>query len=321
MPRCLSILVICTGFLMTAYSQGVQFASSKATQLTPAELSSLLTAGKTTELEKVSAIFHWITGNIDYRSSFPVRKGSRKEASVEDDTSTVLKPLNERVSEIVLRNRMAVCDGYARLFKTLCDYAGIRAVIVTGFVRNQGRGGPRFQSNHSWNAVMIDGQWKLLDATWATGYVAQGQFVRHFDPDYFLTDPRDMIYTHYPENPRWTLLQDHRAPSEFSLQPLKYFAAHKFYLKEISPAAGKIEIRKGGSVDIEFETSEAKKDLLVSSDPFLELSPLFARERKATVTGNKVRATYFAESHEPEWIYVVLNGEIIMRYQLFYKGK
>ena len=85
----------------------------------PEILSALLVAGCSTDLEKVRAIFRWIAYNISYKIRETAR-GDRYAASEEIDTGA-LKPLNERVSESVLQRGSAICDGYSRLFKTLCE--------------------------------------------------------------------------------------------------------------------------------------------------------------------------------------------------------
>lgn len=59
----------------------------------------------------------------------------------------------------------AVCEGYAKAFKILCDRAGIPSVIVAGHgvTRMTGPEG----ENHMWNYVrMEDGQWYAVDVTW-----------------------------------------------------------------------------------------------------------------------------------------------------------
>lgn len=59
----------------------------------------------------------------------------------------------------------AVCEGYAKAFKMLCDAADIPCVIVTGtgFTSKTAKEG----ENHMWNYVqMEDGKWYALDATW-----------------------------------------------------------------------------------------------------------------------------------------------------------
>src|SRR5688572_2514855 len=92
---------------------------------TPFLLAQQLTAECTTDLQKVRSIFKWITDNIAYRTNEPVSRRKKPRITEEEiDDTTLLKPLDERVAETVLANKVAVCDGYARLFKTLCNYAG-----------------------------------------------------------------------------------------------------------------------------------------------------------------------------------------------------
>ena len=60
------------------------------------------------------------------------------------------------------KEKSAVCEGYAKAFKVLCDKVGIPCVLVSGQgVTSSGAGA------HMWNYVqMEDKQWYLVDATW-----------------------------------------------------------------------------------------------------------------------------------------------------------
>ncbi len=51
----------------------------------------------------------------------------------------------------------AVCEGYTKAYKLLCDRAGIECVSVYGVARDE---------NHSWNYIKLDGAWYLVDVTW-----------------------------------------------------------------------------------------------------------------------------------------------------------
>lgn len=55
-----------------------------------------------------------------------------------------------------LVNKRAVCEGYAKSMKLLCDRAGIASVIV---------GGKAGSEDHMWNYVQLDGTYYLVDAT------------------------------------------------------------------------------------------------------------------------------------------------------------
>ncbi len=91
----------------------------------PALLATELIANDTTDRQKLNSVFRWLIANIDYNtkafknsSNNPSRDYRLEE---DEDTISPLKPLNLRVAELVLKRRTAVCDGYERLFKTLCD--------------------------------------------------------------------------------------------------------------------------------------------------------------------------------------------------------
>ena len=101
----------------------------------PDSLAQKLTSSYATDLEKLRAIFRWITENISYRTKNLVstRRGMKYMIEEED---TLSQSLNERIAVDVLKKREAVCDGYARLFKTLCDHAGLRSEIITGYPRS-----------------------------------------------------------------------------------------------------------------------------------------------------------------------------------------
>ena len=76
------------------------------------------------------------------------------------------------------------------------------------------------EQNHSWNAVYIDGEWRFIDCTWGSGYLAQnGKFHRQFDEFWFLTDPEIFIYDHFPIHPIWQLLEEPIDIEEFNHKP------------------------------------------------------------------------------------------------------
>src|SRR4029079_3730822 len=151
-------------------------------------LAKKLTASYQTELEKARAIFSWIAQHISYNTGiYNVGRGYRSVKYVYDPADTVSsKSAIEQTAERVLRRRIAVCDGYAKLFKTLCDYAGIQSEVILGYGKCYLEKDEKFRTNHTWNSVRIDSVWYLLDVTWASGYVTfANEFVYHLDDSYF----------------------------------------------------------------------------------------------------------------------------------------
>jgi len=90
-------------------------------------------------------------------------------------------------------------------------YAGLHCVSVTGWAKGAsykpGDDITNEPANHSWNAVHVDGNWYLLDCHWATRHDDSSDVRTDFDDYYFLTDPVEMIYSHFPEDAAWQLLE------------------------------------------------------------------------------------------------------------------
>jgi hypothetical protein len=67
----------------------------------------------------------------------------------------------------------AVCGGYSKSYKLLCDLAGLPCIYVSGMAgttENNGR--------HAWNMVPVDGQWLYIDSTWDDSYTDNRYFLR-----------------------------------------------------------------------------------------------------------------------------------------------
>lgn len=285
----------------------------------PALLLKEITTPHQTDMQKIRSIFGWITGNIAYN----VRAAARSRSSVmfeemDDDTARVLKPLNLRVAETVLRRRMAVCDGYARLFKTLCDHAGIPSEVISGYARTGwDRRRSKFGSNHSWNVVFIDTAWYLLDATWASGHTnfRGDEFIRQYDSRYFLTSPGQFITDHYPEDVRWTLLKDPPTLNEFYNSPYRYKGFVKTGIQSFLPSKGVIEASVGDSIRFEVNASIVYGLLEVVSGDQPE-DTIWNDDEPVIYGGRRKTYTYHITPNTGQWLYVICNGYVILRYKL-----
>jgi hypothetical protein len=143
--------------------------------------------------QKIRAIYRWITDKISY-----------------DDEGYFAGEYRDLHSQDVLTERRAVCDGYAGLVKNLGQLAGLEVVNISGYSKGYSYSVHQTNTiNHAWNAVKVDGQWQLLDATWGAGYLddQKKRFIRRFQEHYFLTPPEQFIYDHFPKAAQWQLLQ------------------------------------------------------------------------------------------------------------------
>jgi hypothetical protein len=286
---------------------------------TPAILLREISAPGQTDRQKVTSIFRWITGNISYNVKAAGRnKNSYLYEETDDDTGRIIKPLNLRVAETVIKRRMAVCDGYARLFKAMCDFADIPCEIVIGYAR-AGWGGrsSKFSSNHTWNAVYIDSTWQLLDATWASGYTnfRGDEFTSQYNERYFLAPPAQFISDHYPEDIRWALLQAPPVLNEFNYSPLRFIGFIKMGVHSFLPAKGIIEASIGDSIRFEAFTSVDQGLLeVVSGDR--PIDTIWFDDEPVPMIGKKKSCTYKITEKTGDWLYVVCNGYVILRYKV-----
>jgi hypothetical protein len=152
--------------------------------------------------ELVRAAFMWITNNIVYDcDGYRHNNGLYK---LED----------------VIPGRRAICSGYASLLKLFCDGFGIECVIIEGFATGIGVTESSLDSlktNHAWNAVKINDEWKLIDATWGSGGSNSDctKSYHHRNDNYFFCDPEKLIITHFPDSSRWQLLNTPVTASQF----------------------------------------------------------------------------------------------------------
>lgn len=181
----------------------------------PEKLAKRLTEKLESDSEKVCAIYGWITSHIKY-----------------DIDKAAAYDFKRNSAEMVLKKRKAICLGYSDLFNTLCKYSDITSVGVIGYVKNGGydQGDSFFYSHHIWNAVLVDGEWRLCDATWDAGYIEavrrtwKGKLIYiftlgrknyyYFKPRfrqkpgsaYFLKTGNYFSYDHLPAQPMWQLM-------------------------------------------------------------------------------------------------------------------
>jgi len=211
------------------------------------DLATYLAAPAQNDEERARAIYRWIAANIDY------------------DVAGMTAARIERTPEEVLAERKGVCSEYSALFSRLCELSGLEAVVIEGFGKGYGYtvgSNVPDLSNHAWNGVKIDGEWRLVDTTWGAGYLdPEDGFVRRFEDFYFLTPPEELVWTHLPEDSDWQLLDDTISRDEF--EGLVY-AKPAFFdngMKIVRPLEGTIDGTLGANV-----TLSAPEEVAVIAD-------------------------------------------------------
>ena len=80
------------------------------------------------------------------------------------NTSYSFGVTNDETTSIVgaLLSKKAVCEGYSKALKLLCDSCGLSCIVVTGTAKPP----DRQEERHAWNIIKIDGSCAHADATW-----------------------------------------------------------------------------------------------------------------------------------------------------------
>ncbi len=213
----------------------------KYTETIPKLVEYLTKPYRNDEEKKARVIFAWIVYHIDY-DMYQVRASDEMVAK---KNSRIRKGLPRAPN--IFEAWLGVCGDIAELYQKMATEAGLEAVVIGGFADTPKVTRKTFEgAGHAWNAVKIDGEWQLLDATWSIS--AMGQVYqniksdsayeraiekrkksfnkkrketnnRKIDGSWFLTKPGEFIKTHYPDNPNWQLLKNPKkipgAPSVF----------------------------------------------------------------------------------------------------------
>lgn len=179
----------------------------------------LIKPAKTDE-QKARVIYRWLTSRFTYDvASFQARNYKRQTL------------------DQLLISRSGVCDGYAVAFQELGKKAGLTTQIVEGRAKG-GSNGEQFtdhQANHAWNMVLINGHWRVVDATWGAGHVDdRSGYQAKLDDFYFMAPVENLLLSHF----------------DFS-DPLGLFAARQISLKEFEtfPYSGTRAVAVGFDVN------------------------------------------------------------------------
>lgn len=180
-----------------------------ASEHSVADIASYINRSARTDLEKARAVYVWMTDNISY-----------------NDAGFNSGDLGDNSAENVLKTRVAVCAGFADLFTEIAVKTGIEAVTVTGYAKGYGYSeGDAFEdTDHAWNAVKIDGAWKIYDATWGQGSATEDSRGRlksskKFDEQWFHVDPKISVFTHLAEFAYQNFLPQNISLAEFERLP------------------------------------------------------------------------------------------------------
>ncbi|MCG8410262.1 MAG: hypothetical protein MI739_03150 [Bacteroidales bacterium] len=214
----------------------------------PDKLAKQINKDFTLPTEKARAIYTWIALHIKYDIEALRRPQKRTSFSYRtlEEKAQKEREIMEGIAKQTLKKKKAVCQGYSSLYKLLCDLSSIECEIITGFAKINKRDIGRLPrgSNHAWNAVRINNEWKLIDVTWGAGYINENssQFTPDFKEHYFFLSPEKFVLKHYPEDKAWLFTTI--SANQFAKLPLFFSSYFDSNIEIVKPNNGIIKAGK-----------------------------------------------------------------------------
>lgn len=239
------------------------------------DLSDKLTQSLSSDTEKFRAIYRWVCNNIENDYGFYIKNKKKREKlkGKTEELKAWNKSFGPRVFKKLVNEHKTVCTGYAALIRELCRHASIPCEVVNGYGRTaQGNVGGEGIVNHSWNAVKLDDQWYLCDATWSSGVIdpEQKTFIKEYSDSYFLPSPAIFARNHYPLDTAWLLTVQKPALNEFLHAPLIYRAALDHQAFPVYPETFNVDVGKKEPVHFRFKShnliKQAELQIVKGSD-------------------------------------------------------
>ena len=121
---------------------------------------------------------------------------------------------------------------------------------------------------HSWNAVKIYDHWYLMDCDWSARFYVSKELTMQnlrysFNTFYFLTEPSRFIFTHFPDNPKWQLIDTPITLDEYEQLPFVKSFFFKYELEILTHPCATITASK--ECEIRFKVLEKYMQALVFS--------------------------------------------------------
>lgn len=213
------------------------------------------------DASKARALFTWIAVNVKYDlAAYGVNERPVGFSySTEEEKIAKQKQFKEALALKTLKTKKGVCEGYSTLFAVLAEKAGLEAVIIPGTSKSHPThiGKEPGRSDHAWNAVKINGEWKLLDTTWGAGVVMgeKPAFTFKFNDGYFFTEPDMFFLNHYPDDEKWLLTK--KTGNDFANLPLYYGNYLMGGYNFVSPKTGSFTDKKYNVIPFKISSLKA----------------------------------------------------------------
>ncbi|KAJ9143766.1 Variant SH3 domain-containing protein [Pleurostoma richardsiae] len=138
------------------------------------------------DVQRLRAIFTWVSEKICWEEDFEGAIDTRR----------------------VIQTKRGCAEEYALLVLEMCAAVGLHCEIIRGYLKTPGEipdAGIMPRSNHWWNAVLVDNEWRIMDCCLASPsnpsrglYSSASSTMADFW--WFLARPTEVCWTHIPEH-------------------------------------------------------------------------------------------------------------------------
>lgn len=137
------------------------------------------------DVQRLRAIFTWVSEKISWEEDFEGNIDPRR----------------------VIQTKRGCAEEVAVLVMEMCAAIGIHCEVVRGFLKSPGEVpeiGLMPRSNHWWNSVLVDGEWRMMDCSLASPTNPRRSLYSSTGPQiaeswWFLSRPMEICWTHIPE--------------------------------------------------------------------------------------------------------------------------
>ena len=154
-----------------------------------------ITEGCATKYDQAKAIYRWLCANISYDTTYSIY-----------------------TADECWEQRRGVCQAYSELFYRLGEPLGLKVRIISGTSKTEDDPA----GSHAWVFVVTEGRSTgiLIDPTWGAGTVKGKVFTRNDnDMSWFDVDPYWMIFTHFPDDDKFQLIDSSISREQFYSLP------------------------------------------------------------------------------------------------------
>ncbi|WP_139958389.1 transglutaminase domain-containing protein [Flavicella sediminum] len=268
-----------------------------------------------TDTEKTRALFVWLTKNISYdlnefyrgKKQYSFRYASQKELE------NLIKKRNDELVHKTLKTRKAVCEGYAQTFQSVCHLLAIECEVISGFTKTSASeiGELPLGGRHAWNAVKINKQWQLIDATWGAGFSENNKWIRKFDGHFFFTAPKQLLNSHYPINSNWQLIPNPIHEKEFADKPIYSPSFYNSCISLKSPLAGLISTKNKKFITVQFKNMAPDCELGYAYEKDYYLTTIIPE-----VNQNGTSIKIPCQGKRNTTLHIIANGETVLHYKI-----